>query len=1148
MSDLGDGARDAETVQQSNEPTSNEWWCHQCETEIQPIDENGTMVCPECGGDFIESIDTNNDPRNFHSDGSEEYEDDEAGSPTRQHGLLVTLMAQMMRQALQGGGELGIDAMGPGGRAGAGAPAAGHRDGRSSEEHERRPGSTRDDASSGREGSRRGVTSESGDEDPAGAANHVGDEGDGGAEGEIGSGPRSAGLGDEMPPGLNEEQQRAYRRQMAVYNQVAELLQTLMGHPGGGDNPMLNFMPMVGNPGDYVFSQQALDSIVTQLMEQNAGSNAPARASEEAINNLRRVYVRGKDLGEHPECAVCQDEFSNEGDGELAVRLECTHHFHPACIENWLRVNGGFLDIARSEFIMSKTILTLNDNHTIKVHARITNFKLKIDKEKFKSEDNPFLVSQRFGLPGWMWELRLHPRGDGPDNSGHISIYLAAVRSDREIAIDRTELRGAERGGHQPTWTRSVKYTISIPRPRTPNSGDSENVFSGTSSNVFESQVALSWGWKKYLDRSRLEEALQPDGSLLLNVEVKGECPPGMALLDLEPLKTASLDEREATESGHLLFSPLLSDVEFRVYADGEDSQFATLPAHRQILALRSEYWRTMFTSGLRESKAGRPGKHDRRGGNTAGNSAGSSSSALLKASSAADTGPEAAESSEQNSTCTCSTVVVDILDVSLNSFKSMCEFLYTSKLDKYMPKSREEKFDVLMVADRYQLANEILRPTQRLNVTEVLDLLTASSLYGGGDCTGLKQVCLNFAKSRLADLKSDPEAFRAWCRDADRDLLADLLAGHQKKQFSMSTTAYATTTPRQHAYILSNEWFQLIEWDSVLQKSSNMLGISLNVIYLLIKIYRGEAFTDEELIEYTPKTSSQRSWWSSSKKSSKSPIVSDDDDTLTSTSFFFSMFLNFDFLMSIMEVMIILISIANALVLVNNSKTYTLLHQPTKPSQPDDTTWKIKSRNARLVLMDLYNKLPSTECDSDDDESEGEERETTLDSGNPFKTPSKSKSQQSKASGTYSARLSSVLSSASKGLLWSSQKGKKSGRSLFSRRTSAPKSKMELRWILRVWNPPTWSISLFCWLSPPTVAVFYCMNSQNWFYMTLLALLLDGTMYMIMQAFQDRLADQEIIHTQLHREYNQFVYSLPPFRTTQSMGVGGDEPWSNDE
>ncbi|KAJ3102555.1 hypothetical protein HDU97_000424 [Phlyctochytrium planicorne] len=450
----------------------------------------------------------------------------------------------------------------------------------------------------------------------------------------------------------------------------------------------------------------------------------------------------------------------------------------------------------------------------------------------------------------------------GCGNLGYTRIYLAAVRSDREVAIDRNEARGDSSRNpshHTATWTRSVKYTISIPRTRPADNSDVGNVYSGTSSNVFESSVALSWGWKKYLDRSRLEEALQIDGSLLLNVEVKGECPPSTFGADFESMNVATLDEKECATSRMLLLSPTLADVELRIHptSDSPNGSPICLPAHRQVLTLRSEYWRIMFTSGLRESTSlmasssslssiSTPdgGKQSSRNKSAARSpSVGDGdvkvpvSSSLVgslmgrgrtrSAVAAAKGGKESRDSSPETQSGGAGVKrkassswpsgrngvgaappttpdgngvsesvgrgemdFIDVHDIPVGCFKAMLEYLYTSKVQRFYPKTREEKYDILMIADLYQLpglhaiigkdlAKEILRTSQHFNASEVLELLRMSSTYGGGDCTALQNICMAYAKSRLSDIKSqDPEGFRGWCKEADRDLLADLLAG----------------------------------------------------------------------------------------------------------------------------------------------------------------------------------------------------------------------------------------------------------------------------------------------------------------------------------------------------------------------------------
>ncbi|KAI8619844.1 hypothetical protein BC830DRAFT_1059918, partial [Chytriomyces sp. MP71] len=91
---------------------------------------------------------------------------------------------------------------------------------------------------------------------------------------------------------------------------------------------------------DYVFGQTGLDDVVTQMMNQMGQGQGHPHLTDEQITLLKRVRVRGQDLGEHPECPVCQDDFSNEEGGEETIILECKHHFHPQCIENWLKLNA----------------------------------------------------------------------------------------------------------------------------------------------------------------------------------------------------------------------------------------------------------------------------------------------------------------------------------------------------------------------------------------------------------------------------------------------------------------------------------------------------------------------------------------------------------------------------------------------------------------------------------------------------------------------------------------------------------------------------------------------------------------------------------------------------------------------------------------
>ncbi|EJU00153.1 hypothetical protein DACRYDRAFT_109569 [Dacryopinax primogenitus] len=90
-----------------------------------------------------------------------------------------------------------------------------------------------------------------------------------------------------------------------------------------------------GRAGDYVFTQEALDALMTQLME---GSQHTARpASQETRDALpRHVVTTSSDLLNR-DCAVCKDDFEV---GQKTVALPCTHSFHDECILPWLELNG----------------------------------------------------------------------------------------------------------------------------------------------------------------------------------------------------------------------------------------------------------------------------------------------------------------------------------------------------------------------------------------------------------------------------------------------------------------------------------------------------------------------------------------------------------------------------------------------------------------------------------------------------------------------------------------------------------------------------------------------------------------------------------------------------------------------------------------
>ena len=88
--------------------------------------------------------------------------------------------------------------------------------------------------------------------------------------------------------------------------------------------------------GDAVYTQEALDRVISGLMEQNQGSNATAPASEAAIKSLPKRKLVPQDLGDNglAECNICMD---NVGPGDEVTVLPCAHWYHEACVAAWLK-------------------------------------------------------------------------------------------------------------------------------------------------------------------------------------------------------------------------------------------------------------------------------------------------------------------------------------------------------------------------------------------------------------------------------------------------------------------------------------------------------------------------------------------------------------------------------------------------------------------------------------------------------------------------------------------------------------------------------------------------------------------------------------------------------------------------------------------
>jgi hypothetical protein len=85
---------------------------------------------------------------------------------------------------------------------------------------------------------------------------------------------------------------------------------------------MERMVPMQGNRGDYLPYGMSMDDLISHLMEQNAMSNAPPPATNDAMESLPRIKADQKLVDGGKECTVCKEGFSL---GESVTPLPCTH-------------------------------------------------------------------------------------------------------------------------------------------------------------------------------------------------------------------------------------------------------------------------------------------------------------------------------------------------------------------------------------------------------------------------------------------------------------------------------------------------------------------------------------------------------------------------------------------------------------------------------------------------------------------------------------------------------------------------------------------------------------------------------------------------------------------------------------------------------
>lgn len=131
---------------------------------------------------------------------------------------------------------------------------------------------------------------------------------------------------------------RNRRRGMQNINNLDNILREILISVADGANGGVGGTPMffMGNPGDYAWGREGLDTIVTQLLNQ-MDNTGPPPLEKEKIDEIPKVLISAEQVEMKLQCSVCWEDFMVD---EFVRKLTCAHVYHESCIIPWLELHG----------------------------------------------------------------------------------------------------------------------------------------------------------------------------------------------------------------------------------------------------------------------------------------------------------------------------------------------------------------------------------------------------------------------------------------------------------------------------------------------------------------------------------------------------------------------------------------------------------------------------------------------------------------------------------------------------------------------------------------------------------------------------------------------------------------------------------------